>query len=110
MTNNGFLLVSKRREIKISVVSSVRETDTKRRDFSIYIIVQCYKNETIHIFLKRCFFQLSSHPAGLNGREWSNWSRIQSDMDRPATQSDPTLGPADNRPSQCGYSADGQCG
>jgi len=34
MTCNGFLLISNRREIKISVVSSARETGAKRRDFS----------------------------------------------------------------------------
>jgi len=33
MTSNGFLLISNRREIKISVVSSARETGAKRCDF-----------------------------------------------------------------------------
>ena len=39
MTSNGFLLISNRREIKISVVSLTRESGAKRRDFSWFIIV-----------------------------------------------------------------------
>ena len=38
MTCNGFLVISNRREIKISVVSSTRESGAKRRDFSWFCI------------------------------------------------------------------------
>ena len=39
MTSNGFLVISNHCEIKISVVSSVRESGAKRRDFSWVLFV-----------------------------------------------------------------------
>ena len=39
MTSNVFLLNTKRREIKISVVSSARESGAKRRDFSCVLFL-----------------------------------------------------------------------
>jgi len=50
MTSNGFLLNSNRRKIKISVVSSARETDTKRRVFFFfYNRLKHFKNEVIRL-------------------------------------------------------------
>jgi len=50
MTSNGFLVIPKRRKIKISVVSSARETGAKRRDFFfVYICLPYYKNEMIRL-------------------------------------------------------------
>jgi len=39
MTSNGFLLISKRREIKMSVVSKTRESATNRRGFTSFKII-----------------------------------------------------------------------
>ena len=48
MTSNGFLLISNRREIKISVVSLTRETGAKRCDF--FLVYNCLKRCKIEAF------------------------------------------------------------
>jgi len=67
MTSNGFLLSSKRCEIKISAVSSARESGAKRRDFSWYIIVYNIVNEAFRMFPIRRGSSYPLGPAGLNG-------------------------------------------
>ena len=59
MTSNGFLLISNRREIKISAVSSARETDAKRRDFFVFhIFIYSYKSKT-----KRAMHHYEANPS-----------------------------------------------
>ena len=67
MTSNGFLLSSKRRKIKISVVSSARESGAKRRDSSWYIIVYNIMNEAFRMLPIRRRSSYLLGPVGLNG-------------------------------------------
>ena len=76
ITRNGFLLISNRREIKISVVSSARKSGAKRRDFSLLIIVYNIINETFRMFQIRRRSSYLLGPAGLNGWEWSKNGQI----------------------------------
>ena len=67
MTSNGFMLISKRCEIKISAVSSARESGAKRRDFYWYIIIYNIINEAFRMLPIRRRSSYLLGPVGLNG-------------------------------------------